>query len=98
MFLKSFLALAALLALVQFSVALHAEKPGVSLRRSTPPLARRSLGKPISKVKHTNPAVPAVRRNLVAEARALEAREGEGQCEDDNDGYCEGWFPFDTYH
>ncbi|KAK2759785.1 hypothetical protein FQN54_002519 [Arachnomyces sp. PD_36] len=90
MFLKSFLALAVLLALVQFSVAVHAEKPGVSpVRRPTLPLAKRSLGKPItSKVKHTNLSMPAVRRNLVAEAKKINSRDTE-TCEEEDYGLCD---------
>lgn len=92
MFFKSFLVLAAILALVQFSVALHAEKPGASLRRSSPPLPKRSLGKSISsKVKHNNLAVPAVRRNLIAEAREFDKRDDDDEksCDDDY-GLCDG--------
>ena len=93
MFLKPFLALAALFALIQFSVALNAEKPGVSLRRPFPPLAKRTLGNPIlTKVKHTNLAVPAVRRNLVAESRAIESRDSD-ECEEEDYGYCDSGFP-----
>lgn len=90
MFLKSFLALAALLALVQFSVALNAENPGISLKRSTPPLTKRILGRPITTgVKHTKLSKPAVRRNLVAEASEIKKRD-EGKCEEEDYGYCEG--------